>query len=247
MHREEINRLVGKVERAGYTLTPLDLHYKNGPHQARDRPRQGQEAARQARRRSRTANGREQGGLRNRTGAPRRQNTSHELRSTRQSSCARRRRRRSGDRGDLRAVTCCTARRRSSSMPPDVAEMAARMRAIAGRGGYPCVVAATAMRALIGYAYAGPYRMRGPRTGTRPRIRSTSRPGCRRPGHRPARCSTSLIDACETRGDRQMIAVIGDSRQRRVGGAVHAAAGFTDVGVLRGRRAASSTAGSTSC
>ena len=49
MHREEINRLIGKVERAGYTLTPIDLHYKRGPHQARDRPRQGQEAARQAR------------------------------------------------------------------------------------------------------------------------------------------------------------------------------------------------------
>jgi len=30
MHREEINRLVGKVERAGYTLAPLDFHYKNG-------------------------------------------------------------------------------------------------------------------------------------------------------------------------------------------------------------------------
>ena len=30
MHREEINRLIGKVERAGYTITPLDLHYKNG-------------------------------------------------------------------------------------------------------------------------------------------------------------------------------------------------------------------------
>jgi len=30
MHREEINRLIGKVERAGYTLTPLDLHYKDG-------------------------------------------------------------------------------------------------------------------------------------------------------------------------------------------------------------------------
>jgi SsrA-binding protein len=30
MHREEIVRLVGKVERAGYTLAPLDLHYKNG-------------------------------------------------------------------------------------------------------------------------------------------------------------------------------------------------------------------------
>ena len=30
LRRDEINRLVGKVERAGYTLTPLDLHYKNG-------------------------------------------------------------------------------------------------------------------------------------------------------------------------------------------------------------------------
>jgi len=30
LRRDEINRLVGKVERAGYTLTPLDLHYRNG-------------------------------------------------------------------------------------------------------------------------------------------------------------------------------------------------------------------------
>ena len=30
MHREEINRLIGKVERAGYTLVPLDLHYAAG-------------------------------------------------------------------------------------------------------------------------------------------------------------------------------------------------------------------------
>jgi SsrA-binding protein len=30
LHREEINRLVGKVERAGYTLAPLNLHYKAG-------------------------------------------------------------------------------------------------------------------------------------------------------------------------------------------------------------------------
>lgn len=30
MHRDEINRLVGKVERAGYTLVPLDLHYTKG-------------------------------------------------------------------------------------------------------------------------------------------------------------------------------------------------------------------------
>ena len=30
MHREEINRLMGKVERAGYTLTPIDLHFRDG-------------------------------------------------------------------------------------------------------------------------------------------------------------------------------------------------------------------------
>jgi SsrA-binding protein len=30
MHRIEINRMVGKVERAGYTLVPLDLHFKGG-------------------------------------------------------------------------------------------------------------------------------------------------------------------------------------------------------------------------
>ena len=30
MHREEINRLVGKVERAGFTLTPINLHFTSG-------------------------------------------------------------------------------------------------------------------------------------------------------------------------------------------------------------------------
>lgn len=30
MHIEEINKLIGKVERAGYTLVPLDMHYTRG-------------------------------------------------------------------------------------------------------------------------------------------------------------------------------------------------------------------------
>lgn len=30
MHGEEIDKLIGKVERAGYTLVPLDLHYTRG-------------------------------------------------------------------------------------------------------------------------------------------------------------------------------------------------------------------------
>ena len=30
MHKDEIRRLIGKVERKGYTLVPLNLHWKNG-------------------------------------------------------------------------------------------------------------------------------------------------------------------------------------------------------------------------
>ena len=30
LHAEQITRLIGKVERAGYTLIPLDMHYKSG-------------------------------------------------------------------------------------------------------------------------------------------------------------------------------------------------------------------------
>jgi SsrA-binding protein len=30
LHAEEIRRLIGKVDRAGYTLVPIDLHYVRG-------------------------------------------------------------------------------------------------------------------------------------------------------------------------------------------------------------------------
>ncbi|TSE20582.1 SsrA-binding protein [Tepidimonas alkaliphilus] len=30
MHKDEIRRLIGKVEQKGYTLVPLNLHWKNG-------------------------------------------------------------------------------------------------------------------------------------------------------------------------------------------------------------------------
>jgi SsrA-binding protein len=30
LHKLEIGRIIGKVQRAGYTLMPLDMHYKNG-------------------------------------------------------------------------------------------------------------------------------------------------------------------------------------------------------------------------
>lgn len=30
LHAGEIDKLIGKVQRAGYTIMPLDMHYKNG-------------------------------------------------------------------------------------------------------------------------------------------------------------------------------------------------------------------------
>jgi SsrA-binding protein len=30
LHREEIAKLIGKVERSGYTLVPIDMHFKGG-------------------------------------------------------------------------------------------------------------------------------------------------------------------------------------------------------------------------
>ena len=30
LHKQEIDKIIGKVQRAGYTLMPLDMHYKNG-------------------------------------------------------------------------------------------------------------------------------------------------------------------------------------------------------------------------
>jgi len=30
LHKEEISKLIGRVEQRGYTLVPLNLHYKNG-------------------------------------------------------------------------------------------------------------------------------------------------------------------------------------------------------------------------
>jgi SsrA-binding protein len=30
LHKEEINKLIGSVERAGYTMLPLDMHFKRG-------------------------------------------------------------------------------------------------------------------------------------------------------------------------------------------------------------------------
>ena len=49
LHRKEIRRLIGAVERQGLTLIPLELYFKNGSGEGGAGARQGKEAARQAR------------------------------------------------------------------------------------------------------------------------------------------------------------------------------------------------------
>src|SRR3954464_5278704 len=93
--------------------------------------------------------------------------------------------------------------------PPDEPEMLRRQRALLD-GGYPYLVAES-HGALMGYAYAGPYR-------TRPAYRYTVEnsiyiaPETQRRGVGRALLDR-LITECEARNYRLMIAVIGDSGQ----------------------------------
>jgi phosphinothricin acetyltransferase len=111
---------------------------------------------------------------------------------------------------------------------PDEAEMTRRMRALLD-GGFP-YLAAEADGALLGYAYAGPYR-------TRPAYRFTVEdsvyvdPQAQRRGVGRALLDRLIADAT-SRNFRLMIAVIGDSQQKP-SIELHRAAGFEMVGTLR--------------
>jgi len=109
--------------------------------------------------------------------------------------------------------------------PPDEAEMTRRQRALLDNG-YPYLVAESD-GTVLGYAYAGPYR-------TRPAYRFSvensiyvSTDAHRRGVGRAL--LDRLIAEAETRGYRQMIAVIGDSAQAASIG-LHRAAGFRMIG-----------------
>jgi L-amino acid N-acyltransferase YncA len=109
--------------------------------------------------------------------------------------------------------------------PPDEAEMTRRQRALLG-GGYPYLVAQVD-GTIAGYAYAGAYRMR-------PAYRWTVEdsvyiaPEAQRRGIGRALLER-LITESEARGYRQMIAVIGDSRNA-ASIELHRALGFGLVG-----------------
>ncbi|MCP4616112.1 MAG: N-acetyltransferase [Bradyrhizobium sp.] len=110
-------------------------------------------------------------------------------------------------------------------IPPDLTEMTRRFRALVD-GGYPYFVA-TLDGEVAGYAYAGAYR-------PRPAYRFTVENSIylRAAMHRRGiglRLLHRLIEECERRGYRQMIAVIGDSANAGSVG-VHAACGFQMIG-----------------
>jgi L-amino acid N-acyltransferase YncA len=111
--------------------------------------------------------------------------------------------------------------------PPEEQEMLRRWNALRD-GGYPYYVAEFD-GAVTGYAYAGPYR-------TRPAYHWTVEdsiyvdPRMHRRGIGRGLLDRLITD-CETFGFRQMIAVIGDSRQTP-SIALHRAAGFHLIGTM---------------
>jgi L-amino acid N-acyltransferase YncA len=113
--------------------------------------------------------------------------------------------------------------------PPDEAEMSRRQRVLLD-GGYPYLVAEIG-GAVAGYAYAGPYR-------ARPAYRFSVEnsiyiaPEMHRRGIGRVLLDR-LVVACEARGYRLMIAVIGDSAQTP-SIELHRMAGFQLVGALEG-------------
>jgi L-amino acid N-acyltransferase YncA len=113
--------------------------------------------------------------------------------------------------------------------PPNEPEMARRRMALI-EGGYPYLVAEQD-GAILGYAYAGAYR-------TRPAYRSTVEdsiyvaPDAKGQGVGRT-LLTALIEECEKRDFRLMVAVIGD--EESLGSiALHRSLGFEPAGVLKG-------------
>jgi L-amino acid N-acyltransferase YncA len=112
---------------------------------------------------------------------------------------------------------------------PTVEEMHERFRAC-GDGGYPYLVAAESSGRIVGYAYAGAYR-------ARPAYRHTVENSVYIEAGEVGRGIGSallalLVEQCEARGFRQMIAIIGGS-DNAASIRLHAKQGFLEAGCLR--------------
>ena len=115
-------------------------------------------------------------------------------------------------------------------VPPSAAEMGHRYDAIVAAG-YPYFVAENGEGGIVGYSFASTYRARpGYRYTVEDSVYVAPAAGGRGTGHR---LLSRLIEACTQRGDRLMVAVIGD-----VGNAasiaLHRALGFVEVGRMPG-------------
>lgn len=114
--------------------------------------------------------------------------------------------------------------------PPDDLEMRRRWGELVARE-YPHIVA-TRDELVVGYAYAGPYR-------ARPAYRFSVEdsiyiaPAAQGLGVGKALLA-ALIALCETRGFRQMIAVIGGGTEHPASVGLHRGLGFRDIGVIEG-------------
>ena len=113
--------------------------------------------------------------------------------------------------------------------PPDLAEIAARRKAVVEKG-LPWLVA-DAGGEILGYAYAGPFR---PRSAYRFAVEDSIyvAPSAARRGVGKALLA-ELLTRCAAWGARQMVAVIGDSGNAGSIG-VHSALGFANMGKIAG-------------
>jgi L-amino acid N-acyltransferase YncA len=111
-------------------------------------------------------------------------------------------------------------------MPPSVEEIRQRRESILALG-LPFLVAVAGDR-VIGYAYAGPYRMR---SAYRYTLEDSVYVAPDATGHGIGRTLLArLVERCDALGYRQMVAVIGDSgNQASI--RLHAALGFARVGI----------------
>lgn len=118
------------------------------------------------------------------------------------------------------------------TVPPDAAEIAARMARVRGAG-LPWLVARDPGGGLLGYAYAAPFRERAAYRDTCENAIYIAQD--RRGQGIGTRLLAALVAACEApgaAGPRQMIAVIAATEPASV--ALHARAGFAEAGRLRG-------------
>jgi L-amino acid N-acyltransferase YncA len=115
-------------------------------------------------------------------------------------------------------------------IPPDEAEMAARLAAVQGRG-LPWLAAVDANSAnILGYAYAGPFRLRSAYRFT---VEDSVYIAAEAQGRGVGRALLeAVVAACAELGCRRMFAAIGDSANV-ASIRLHQACGFEDVGVFR--------------